>query len=164
MRIDLMSSLRGVAEFEELWNRRTTIEVDGEPIDMLSREDLVRAKKTQLDEDWPMIRHLLERSYLTASGQAPAGQIEFWLRELRTPGMLAAVTLDHPSTARRMAEARSAVRAAISGDLSEISRALAEEEEDERRKDRVYREPLKLELEEFRRAKRLAGPGPAPLA
>jgi hypothetical protein len=31
LRIDLMSSLRGVAEFEELWERRTTIEVDGAP-------------------------------------------------------------------------------------------------------------------------------------
>jgi hypothetical protein len=33
LRIDLMSSLRGVAAFEELWARRTIIEVAGEPID-----------------------------------------------------------------------------------------------------------------------------------
>jgi hypothetical protein len=47
LRIDLMSSLRGVAGFEELWARRTTIQVCGQPIDLLALEDLVRAKKTQ---------------------------------------------------------------------------------------------------------------------
>ena len=35
---------RGVAVFEELWARRTTIEVAGAPIDLLAMEDLVRAK------------------------------------------------------------------------------------------------------------------------
>ena len=59
LRIDIMASLRGVAGFEELWERRTTIEVDGQPIDLLAIEDLVRAKKTQRDEDWPMIRRLI---------------------------------------------------------------------------------------------------------
>ena len=41
LRIDIMASLRGVAGFEELWERRTTIEVDGQPIDLLAIEDLV---------------------------------------------------------------------------------------------------------------------------
>src|ERR1019366_9435630 len=38
LRVDLMSSLRGVAGFEELWARRTTVEVAGEPIDLRSEE------------------------------------------------------------------------------------------------------------------------------
>ena len=70
LRIDLMSSLRGVAGFEELWARRTTIEVAGEPIDLLALEDLVRAKKTQRDKDWPMIRRLVEQSYFAHSRSA----------------------------------------------------------------------------------------------
>ena len=43
--------------------RGTTLDVDGEPIDLLALEDLVRAKKTQRDKDWPMIRRLVEQSY-----------------------------------------------------------------------------------------------------
>lgn len=35
-----------VGGFEELWARRTTIEVAGERVDLPSVEDLVRAKKT----------------------------------------------------------------------------------------------------------------------
>src|SRR5262245_23946785 len=35
MRIDVMSKMRGVAPFAELWGRRTTLETDGETIDML---------------------------------------------------------------------------------------------------------------------------------
>ncbi len=64
LRIDVMSHLRGVAPFHELWERRTTIEVDGDEIDMLGLADLVAAKKTQRSKDWPMIRRLLERRFL----------------------------------------------------------------------------------------------------
>src|SRR5204863_10069013 len=53
LRIDLMSSLRGVAGFEELWARLTTIEIAGQPIDLLALEDLVRANKTQREKGWP---------------------------------------------------------------------------------------------------------------
>jgi hypothetical protein len=45
-----MSALRGVAGFEDLWARRTTIEVAGETIDLLALGDLVLAKKTQADD------------------------------------------------------------------------------------------------------------------
>jgi len=75
LRIDLMSSLRG---------GRTTVEVAGEPIDLLAMEDLVRAKKTHRDKDWPMIRRLVERSYFERSGSATQDLVQFWLRELRT--------------------------------------------------------------------------------
>jgi hypothetical protein len=34
LRIDLMSVLRGVASFQELWERRTSIEVAGETVDL----------------------------------------------------------------------------------------------------------------------------------
>ena len=37
-------------------------EADGEAVDLLALEDLVYAKKTQRDKDWPMISRLLERS------------------------------------------------------------------------------------------------------
>ena len=57
MRVDVMSKMRGVDSFSKLWRRRTTIELpDGTKCDLLSLPDLVQAKKTQRDKDWPMIR------------------------------------------------------------------------------------------------------------
>jgi len=154
LRIDLMSSPRGLAGFEELWERRTTIEIDGEPIDLLALEDLVRAKKTQRDKDWPMIRRLVEQSYFTKAGTQNREEIEFWLRELRSPELLLDVVRAHPSITQTIAHFRPAVQAALTGRISAVSRALDEEEADERCRDRSYWEPLKRELEEFRRKNR----------
>jgi hypothetical protein len=64
MRIDVMSRLRGVGTFAGLWRRRTTITLpDGFSIDAMSLHDLVQAKKTQRDKDWPMLRRLVEAHY-----------------------------------------------------------------------------------------------------
>jgi len=92
LRIDLMSRFRGGPEFEELWRRRTTIEVEGNQIDLLALGDLVNAKKTQRDKDWPMIGRLMERSYFERDMKPSQEQIEFWLRELRTPELLVELT------------------------------------------------------------------------
>ncbi len=154
LRIDLMSSLRGVASFTELWERRTSIEVADEVIDLLSLEDLVKAKKTQRDKDWPIIRRLVEQSYFAGSGRRTPQQIEFWLRELRTPELLMEVATTHPALAASIGLVRPSVRAAILRDLPEITRLLFDEENEERKKDHSYWEPLKRELEEFRRRKR----------
>jgi len=154
LRIDLMSSLRGVAGFEELWARRTTIDVGGEPVDLLAMEDLVRAKKTQRDKDWPMIRRLVEQSYFGRSGSATEELVRFWLRELRTPDLLVEVAAAFPGWARAEAVSRPAVEAALSARPDDVSEALAAEEREERRKDREYWAPLKRELEEFRLGRR----------
>ena len=64
MRLDVMSKLRGVDEFPVLWPRRTTAEIEpGEQYELMSLPDLVQAKKTQRDKDWPMIRRLIEADY-----------------------------------------------------------------------------------------------------
>jgi len=48
MRVDVMSKMRGVDPFPDLWERRTTLETqDGTVCDLLSLPDLVLAKKTQ---------------------------------------------------------------------------------------------------------------------
>jgi hypothetical protein len=113
-----------------------SIEVAGEAVDLLSLEDLVTAKKTQSDKDWPMIRRLVEQSYFSPNAQ-PDPPVEFWLREVRTPELLIAVAARHPQTARRMADARRAVCEAIAGEADNLSRALAEEEQEERREKTV---------------------------
>ena len=64
MRVDIMAKMRGVETFSKLWRRRTTIEIPGGmQCDLLSLPDLVQAKKTQRDKDWPMIRRLVEAHY-----------------------------------------------------------------------------------------------------
>ena len=150
LRIDLMSSLRGVAGFDELWARRTTIEVAGEPIDLLAIEDLVQAKKTQRDKDWPMIRRLVEQNYFGRPTSATKERVQFWLRELRTPELLVEVAGAHPELACAEAVSRPAVQAALSARPDDVSEALAAEEREERRKDWEYWVPLKRELEELR--------------
>ncbi len=70
MRVDVMSKMRGVDAFAKLWKRRTTIELpDGTSCDLLSLPDLVQAKKTQRDKDWPMIRRLVEAHYFQNSNR-----------------------------------------------------------------------------------------------
>jgi len=56
MRIDVLSKMRGVDNFPELWERRTTVQAEDGEYEVLSLPDLVRAKKTQRAKDWPMIR------------------------------------------------------------------------------------------------------------
>jgi hypothetical protein len=157
LRIDVMSVLRGVAPFEQLWRRRTTLEVDGEEVDLMALPDLVAAKKTQRDKDWPMIRRLVEQSFFGRGAESSAEQVEFWLFELRTSDLLIGAVQEWPAAAARLATQRAAVREALSGGVAgvpSVERALLEEEAEERRKDRAYWEPLKRELEGFRRAVR----------
>ena len=89
IRIDVMSVMRGVAPFDQLWERRTTIEtLDGDEIDLLSVSDLVQAKKTQRDKDWPMLRRLVDVHYLANREQPTPERVDFWLTELRTAVLL----------------------------------------------------------------------------
>jgi len=128
LRVDLMSNLRGLPSFEELWRRRTTFEVAGEKIDTLALEDLVLAKKTQRDKDWPMIRRLVEQSYFTRSGDPTPELVEFWLRELRTPELLIEVSQQHPEAARRAGGSRPAVAEALRADVESVTKALEDED------------------------------------
>lgn len=157
LRIDLMAALRGVDGFELLWSRRTTLVIAGESVDLMGIEDLVRAKKTQRDKDWPMIRRLVEQSYFEHSPNATPELLGFWLRELRTAGLLAEVAAAHSDAARALAASRPAVAATLSGDPAAIQDSLDAEERDERRKDREYWEPLKAELEELRKRRPKGG-------
>src|SRR5258705_327159 len=79
----------GVADFDELWSRRTTLEEgSGRAIELMSLQDLVAAKKTQRDKDWPMVRRLIEANYAQHREAPSDEQVHFWLLESRTPEML----------------------------------------------------------------------------
>jgi len=187
LRVDIMATMRGVAGFEELWARRTTLfvkeaqmassvpsapmadaaaprrgraafpasslDVQVVQVDLLSLEDLVQAKKTQRDKDWPMIRRFLERSYFDRPPSPGPGLVAFWLRELRTPELLCAVAEDYPEAAASLAQSRPAVTAAMQGGIKNVDACLATEEAEEPERDRIYWVPLKRELEALRRAK-----------
>jgi hypothetical protein len=157
LRIDLMSILRNGAPFGDLWARRTTIESDGVEIDMLSIEDLIRAKKTQRDKDWPMVQRLVERAWIAGEGSP-----QFWLTELRSADLLLDATKRYRDDALAIAATRPAVAAALNGDIAEVDWRLEEEERKERQLDRDYWKPLRAEMEGFRRERRSSQPGEFP--
>ncbi len=151
MRVDVMSKMRGVDPFPELWERRTTLQTpDGTICDLLSLPDLVLAKKTQRDKDWPMIRRLVEAHYFENLAAPNSDQIEFWFRELRTPDLLMDSARAWPKAAEQASQSRPLVTFAISGNEPDLTSALGEEEQSERLKDKDYWLPLKRELEKMR--------------
>lgn len=150
MRIDVMSKMRGVDDFPQLWERRTTIDVEGVLIDLMSLPDLVQAKKTQRSKDWPMIARLVEASYFADSADPTTEHIEFWLRELRTTRLLVELAQKYPQECR----AAQASREAVTGNEAALETGLRAEEDLERAADRAYWEPLKRMLEQMRREAR----------
>ena len=151
MRVDVMAKMRGVDAFPELWKRRTVIELpDGTRCDLLSLPDLVQAKKTQRDKDWPMIRRLVEAHYFQNNAEANTAQIRFWLQELRTPPLLLEVARSNAVLCRRLVVRRPLLADAAAGSANALERALKEEEAVEREKDKEYWLPLRQELEQMR--------------
>jgi hypothetical protein len=154
VRVDVMSKMRGVDSFAKLWRRRTTIALpDGTKCDLLSLPDLVQAKKTQRDKDWPMIRRLVEAHYFSHSARPRAAQIQFWLMELRTPQLVSEVAQTYRALARRLASKRPLLKHALSAMHAQLEHALLAEEAKVRAEDKAYWLPLLKELETLRHAK-----------
>jgi hypothetical protein len=151
LRIDLMAKMRGVDPFNQLWKRREEIELPGVGhLTILSLPDLVKAKKTQRDKDWPMIRRLVEADIARASENPPSAKVAFWLRECRTYEYLRDLCLRYPALVRRAAARRPVLRAVIKGVSSATAQLLRKEEDEERERDRRYWAPLRAELELWR--------------
>jgi hypothetical protein len=152
LRVDVMSKMRGVAPFPRLWSRRTTAEMpDGTTFELLSLPDLVRAKKTQRDKDWPMIRRLVEADFFERRDDAKASDVRFWLLELRTSELLLLLAAEHAAACRRLAQRRPLLTFALENNQAALRSALTDEEQHEREADRRYWEPLRRELETLRR-------------
>jgi hypothetical protein len=155
LRIDIMAQMRGVAGFRELWERRTTLEfADGEVLDVLSLPDLVAAKKTQRDKDWPMIRRLVDVNYLNHRDDPTPERQRFWLLELRTPELLVEVAGRFPELAFTLGFERPVLLRVVPELLSEgaLAKALRDEEDHERQLDADYWRPRKAALEQLRHA------------
>ena len=152
MRVDVMSRMRGMTDFYTLWERRTTLVMDdGTLCDLLSLGDLVQAKKTQRDKDWPMIRRLVEANYFANQADPSPEQLAFWFQELRTPELLRDLALANPAHAKDAAVTRALILYAISDDVPALTVMLEDEERQERLEDKAYWQPLKQELERLRR-------------
>lgn len=157
LRIDVMTRMRGLEPFDVLWQRRTTFELGEETVDALSLPDLIAAKKTQRDKDWPMIRRLVDVNYTTYREQPTPQRIAFWLRELRTPEFLVEAVRAYADAARKETEARPLLQWATRKgvDNGALARALREEEDAERSADSEYWRPLREKLSRLRRKTRL---------
>jgi hypothetical protein len=154
IRLDVMARMRGVAAFDELWLRRTTIRSEsGLAIELMPLPDLVAAKKTQRDKDWPMIRRLVEANFAANRDAPTEEQIRFWLLESRTPAMLIELAARFPDAAQSATQQRPMLGEAFAADQGALRNALLQEQEAEREADRNYWEPLKRELEQLRQGR-----------
>jgi hypothetical protein len=157
MRVDVMTKMRGVAPFSSLWSRRTSLTLpDGTRCEVMGLPDLVQAKKTQRDKDWPMVRRLIEAHYFQNREKATAAQVRFWLRELRTPELLVETAQRWPAVRTAQKRHRRLLADARPGGELRLAEGLAREERSERQADARYWAPLKAELERLRH-RRLAG-------
>lgn len=155
VRIDVMAVMHGCEDFETLWSRRRRLRLRGVgTIATLDLPDLVRAKKTQRDKDWPMIRRLLEVDFENRPSRPSRQRIVFWLKEVRTPETLVELCKRYRDLAQKLSKERPALRAALREDLSRIERALAEEELAYRAADRAYWKPRRAELFRWRQERR----------
>jgi hypothetical protein len=155
LRVDVMTRMRGVGPFSRLWARRTSVTLDdGLTCEVMSLPDLVQAKKTQRDKDWPMLRRLVEAHYFQYRERATRAQVRFWLRELRTPQLLVEAARAWPAVERQEEARRGLLKLARSGHIAALAAALTREEQAERRADARYWAPLRAELEGLRHARR----------
>jgi len=152
-----MTRLRDLPDFETLWSRRTTIRGEGEEMfELMAVEDLVQAKKTQREKDWPVITALVEGHYKSLHQEPTPERIRFWIKESRTPERLADLIEHFPNETEGLLDERPLLRLVIEGKADELRSALDAEMRAVQAKDREYWAPLKAEIEEFRRQERLS--------
>ncbi len=151
LRIDIISIMRGVDTFAELWIRREEIELSGiGKVAAIGLPDLVKAKKTQRDKDWPMIRRLIEADIYKTTVNPSQDKLCFWFAECRTPELLISLAAKYPDIVSSMVTGRPLLRYAIEGNQEKTQSLLRDEEDRERDLDRQYWAPLKTELEAWR--------------
>ena len=157
LRLDVMTRMRGCDGFASLWERRTSLQDDdGAVYELISVNDLVLAKKTQRDKDWPMIRRLVDVHFEEYKTNPTDKQLRFWFQESRSPEVLMELAAAYPDLATETAGTRSLLRHALSADRTNLSLNLIVEEAEIRAADQAYWQPLKAELEALRRSRRLS--------
>ena len=155
LRIDVMTRLREMPDFQTLWERRVTFADDtGLDLNLLDVPDLVEAKKTQRDKDWPVVTLLVDIHYREHAHEPTPERIRFWLGQSRTPETVVEIARRFPNEAGELIADRPLLVSALAGDVAALRDGIAEEERRDRQRDREYWAPLKAEMEVFRRAER----------
>lgn len=155
IRLDVMTKMRGCGDFDSLWEQRSTIQDDeGFVYELLGIEDLVKAKKTQRDKDWPMIRRLVDSHYDQNHDDPTDDRVRFWLRESRTPEVLIRVAREHPNLLQEMLSVRPLLVETSGASHAGLLRKLEREQAAEKQADQQYWGPLMKELEAMRLEKR----------
>ena len=150
MRLDIMSVMRNVDPFDQLWERRERLGSDEANLyNVVSLPDLVQAKKTQRDKDWPMIRRLIEADYIRQEDPTME-QVRFWLLQSRTPEMIIELAQTYVQESKLLSNVRKVLQFAGTENKIAIEAELHKEEIEEREADRRYWEPLRQELENLR--------------
>jgi hypothetical protein len=163
IRLDVMTRMRGCDVFELLWERRTTIQdAEGVVYELLGIEDLVKAKKTQRDRDWPMIRRLVDAHYYQNRDEPTEARVRFWLRESRTPEMLIRIAAENPEITQQMIQVRPLLAETLAASRAALAAELEKERLAEAEADRDYWRPLIRELEAMGLAKRNRSDAPTP--
>lgn len=147
-RIDIIAVMRGCSNFLALWRRRKIIKgIKGLGVNVISLKDLVQSKKTQRDKDWYMIKRLVSADILYHK-KVSNQQIEWWFKECRTPNILIDLAKKYPGIFKKVSKERILLKWVR--DAGKLNKALIEEENIEREKDRIYWLPLRKELEQMR--------------
>ena len=102
-----------------------------------------------------MIAALLETHYREFKDQPNAEQIEFWLQESRSAERLIELAHTYPAQTQALLAQRPLLALAMARDVDGLRLALDTERQAVQALDRAYWEPLRRELEEYRRAERL---------
>lgn len=158
LRVDVMTRLRASPDFATLWERRTTF-VDAANLEyhLLCIPDLVDAKKTQRSRDWPVIELLVTIHYRENASNPSQEHIDFWFREARSVELLVQLCDRFPEQLQEQIRIRPLIGLASKGAHDELRVALDAEVRAEQARDRAYWEPLRKELEQFRREHREGG-------
>ncbi len=155
IRLDVMAKMRGCGDFESLWNERTTLQdAEGVVYQLLGIEDLILAKKTQRDKDWPMLSRLVDAHYDQHRWEPTEARVRFWLRESRTPEVLIRLAAEYPEVLKEVCKIRPLLAETLSASRAAVQQGLDEEQAAERESDRQYWRPLIRELETLRMARR----------
>jgi len=155
IRLDVMTKMRGCGNFAELWDQRTTIQDSAGAIyELLGIEDLVKAKKTQREKDWPMIRRLVDAHYDEFRSDPTDDRIRFWLRDSRTPEVLISVAEANPKLLQQVLPERPLLAETMSASHTALQQELDKEKLSVMETDAQYWRPLMKELEAMRMNKR----------
>jgi hypothetical protein len=131
----------------------------GTQFQLLSIPDLVQAKKTQRSKDWPIIELLVAIHHRENQSEPNPDRVTFWLREARTPELICQLVRCFPGETETILIDRPLLNHAVREDMDALRAALDIEVRTEQAKDRVYWEPLRREIEGFRRAELQNRPG-----